>query len=121
MDLTDLVTQYKEEGFEAVQEKVESWNKEYYYYRQIQFVLDRCRGLSIDIENTHDRINNKYGYYLAYKGKQKQRQLLPEANKVNKKLLDSLSMSRSLIDKAINEADSSLFHLRNQIEDELRM
>jgi hypothetical protein len=120
-DLSGLVEKYKEGGFNAIKENIDTWNHDYNAFRQTKFVVDRCTGILIDLRNLIKQINQKFGYYKAYSGNQERRELMPEANKVNKKLLDSLYSASSIIDKTIDEVDDILHGVICRADDSLRV
>lgn len=122
MDLSDMVIQYKAEGFEAIREKVDIWNYDFFIYRQTQFVLDICKGLLIDMKDMSKRINNKFGYYKApSKDKNEEMKLLPEAKEINKKIFDAINNACSKLENVIEEADDMLFQMNSKNKDKLKM
>jgi len=119
MDLTQLVAQYDEGGFDAIKDSIEKWNYEFDMYEQTQFVLDRCIGLKSMIEQTRFKIMNKFGYYKEDRFIETERKLLPAADKINKELLNTIYSCEQVLETAIQKARSSVTYMLAEIEDAL--
>jgi hypothetical protein len=119
MDLKDLSDRYKEGGFEAIRESVDKWNFEYDVFEQTQFVLDRCRGLVCEMTSNKHKIMNKYGYYKENRFIQTDRELLPVADEINKKLLNAIYEGIGILEEAIKEAEMTSLQYYYNRQDEL--
>lgn len=121
-DLEDLVKKYKEGKFEEVRDCVETWNEDYLIIQQTRYVLDYCKGISIDMGIISEKINNRFGYNeVPWKGKQEKRVTLAEANKINKKLLDDLYTAHCVLSAGIQDAEDMIFNLDCENDKVLKM
>lgn len=109
-ELKILSKKFNEGGFNAISQEVENLTLKQDLYEQTQFVLDRCKGLLSELRNTKHRIMNKYGYYkeLRYVA---DRELLPNADEINKLLLNGIHDCVIRIESAIEAAEKSLSRL----------
>lgn len=119
VNLKDLSDRYKKGGFEAIRESVEKWNFEFDIYEQTRFVIDRCKGLVNEMKSNKYQIMNKYGYYKEDRFIQKDRELLPISNEINKKLLNAIHEGIGILENAIKEAEMTSLQYYYKSQDEL--
>ena len=104
-ELTGLTDRYIAGGFEAIQEDIENWNRNYYLIRECQYALDLSREALQTLRNLSKRINRKY-HLLSGK-----REVSQEAYEIIGQLDDAIYQGIVPLEKIIGKTETTLFDL----------
>jgi hypothetical protein len=120
LDLKELKEKFKEGGFEAIESKIEKWNKDFHQNRQTQFVIDRCRSILDDMEKISEYINDKISTRISVPGGQEKERMLEGTIKIFNKLLDVIDEWRSALGGTLREVEDLQFDAENDSRQELQ-
>jgi hypothetical protein len=105
LDLKELKEKFKEGGFDAIECKIEKWNKDFHINRQTHYLIERCNTLKEDMTKIIEYIDDKIGHQKNVSGGQEREMMLQVTIEIFIKLKDALNSGRITLNRALLEVE----------------